>query len=616
MHAWLLLFLRAVPAHDVLLFVPMVGAAAWLVGASEARRTWALTALLAAVLGSALLHLWQTGFVGRNHVFAAGFPISDAGEYYWDAARVLHGLKMASTGSRRPLLAAVLGGVMVLGGGSMKLAHVATLLFWAAGGAFATSAVWRTHGARMGVPLFVLFAMFARRYVGLVHSEGLGAPLGAFAFGLLWRVRLLERQWEHTFYGAVFLQALSLLARPGPFFVLLGLLVYGCARASSGRRIRILLPGVLAIAIAWTIQYVVRKVATTETSYWDLPCILYGLVHGEDGLFVFRQHPELKALSLSAGAARIWGLLWSDLLAQPSLVVRAPAACLASWFYLPQGFFGFVWWTPDDWVLEDRATVQSAIRDHGMAGPLLLWTRTLGVQSLVNTVALGALSIAFVVGVLRGIFAPVWRALRWRWRRGPAPGPLPPFAAMLVGILVSLPLLPPWITEGVQILATVFFPVATFALLSLLPAQAEANAQATAATPAPGVAPAIAAGVLALIAIPHLRPARPPVDPCGTDPMVYLADVDWTSARTFGAPQGARNERDVRENLRVLERNTPELARNLRALPAGEHRIVPVYDACHERVAYVIYPVTSSTTRWTTLRTRPLGSWPFEVGVP
>jgi hypothetical protein len=606
LYAALLLGARWTLWHDALVF-PCVLWLAMRAIEPLRRKTAALALLTAVSLSVGLAYVWMVGYGGRNHVFAGIFALSDAGEYYWDAERVLHGAAMNTGGARRPLFSAVLAGVLRVVGHDIRLTHVLTMLFWSGSGAFAVREVWRTHGHRAATIVFVLFVLFARRYVGFVQSEGLGAPLGALAFGLLWRAHSMKTGWHATFLGALLLQSVALLARPGPIFVILALVFWGVRRADKSERSRLLLQSVGVVAAAFALQHVVRLTTTSAASFSDLPPILYGLIHFEDSRFVWVHNPWLGELGEGARTGAVWTLIGKDLWEHPSLVLLAPLRCLASWFFLPQGLFGFVWLNPDDRALEDARAVKQAIADHGYVGPIVLWVHKLGAYSLVNAVAMAAGGVAFVAALVRA----TWRA--WRARRSDNPPFLVP---VLLGVLASLPLLPPWITEGAQILASVVFFVLTFAVTSFLPPRA-APPDAPAPLGAPRVGPVVVAVLAALVTIVRLAPVRPAAAPCGEGG--YLADVDRFGAVTYGTDSSRPTLADARANVAMLEKNNPDFARAITESLGAPHRIFPAYDACSARMLYIVgdpaQPGDSVAAgeRWIWLRTTPMAQRPLEL---
>jgi hypothetical protein len=597
--------------HDALLFPCALWLAMRAIEPVAARhRTAAIAAVATAFLSIGLFYVWTVGWGGRNHVFGGVFALSDAGEYYWDAERVLHGATMNTGGARRPIFSAVLAGVFRVTGNDIYLAHYLTMLVWALCGAFAVAELWRTHGHRAASIVLVLFILFARRYVGFVQSEGIGAPLGALAFGLLWRVHSLktDARWQPTYLGALLLQSVALLARPGPVFVIFAIMFWGVRRAKKGHRTTLLVQSLGVVAAAFAFQYLVRVTTAGSASFSDLPPILYGLLHGEDSQFVWAQNPSLGELPDSARSGAIWTLLRHDLLESPALIVLAPLRCLATWLYLPQGLFGMVWLNPDDRALENAAAVKQSMTEHGYAGPLLLWVQKLGAYSLVNAVTMALGGIAFIIALLRS----VWKA--WRARRSENP---PFFVAVLLGVLVSLPFLPPWITEGAQILASVFFFVVTFAVTSFLPPRAATIEEAG---EKPFLGPAIVMALVVLVAVARVLPVRPPEAPCRDDG-AYLADVDRSATVAYGTETSRPRLADSRANVGMLEKNNRAFAGALDETLGTPHRIFPAYDACKERMLYVVDDADSAPgrgvgERWRWLTTTPMAQKPLERLTP
>ena len=613
LHAVLLFGARLTLWHDALVFPCVLWLAMYAIEPVRLRhRVLAIAAVATVGLSLGLAYVWLVGWGGRNHVFGGIFALSDAGEYYWDAERVLHGAAMNTGGARRPIFSAVLAGTFRVIGHDIHLAHVLTMVLWAGGGAFAVGEVWRTHGHRAASIVFVLFVLFARRYVGFVQSEGLGAPLGALAFGMLWRVHSMKSRWHATYLGALLLQSVALLARPGPIFVIVAIMFWGVRRAEKSERSKLLLRSIGVVALAFAFQHVVRVTTAGSASFSDLPPILYGLVHGEDSQFVWAHNPWLGALPEDARSAAIWSLVERDLAASPSLIVLAPLRCLATWLYLPQGLFGMVWLNPDDRALENAQAVKQSMTEHGYLGPLFLWVQKLGAYSLLNAVAMAAGGITFIVCLLRA----TWKA--WRARRSEQPAF---FVPILLGVLVSLPFLPPWITEGAQILASVFFFVVTFAVTSFLPPGGTAGPpDETASEPdaAPRLGPAVVVVLAVLVASARLFPVRPPEAPCRDDG-AHLADVDRFGTVSYGTDASRPRLEDARANVVMLEKNNRDFAGAIAETLGAPHRIFPAYDACTSRMLYVVddgEAKPESNDRWVWLRTTPMAQRPLERVVP
>lgn len=610
---WLATFALAL-WHDALLLPLVLWFTLSMTSTSPARfRT--LFTLATLTLAPCLLYVWNVGHAGRHHVFAGLFALSDAGEYYADAERFLHGDLMNSGGARRPLFSLALGALLRLLSNNMHLAHVVTLLAWAASFSFASTQVWRTHGRYVASAVFILLMLFARRYVGFVQSEGLGAPLGALAFGFFWQIEHGGTQRKLPLWMGMALLTLALLARPGPIFIVPALTLWAVKRAEPSSRKKTFMVCVSAISCAALVQTVVRVSTSAVVSYSDLPPILYGLLHNDDAWYITRANPSLAALSPNEAAPAMWSLLRTEALTHPGAVVLAVLRCLASWFYLPQGFFGIVWLNPDDRVLESATSVREAMARYSYAGPIVLWVQTLGLYSFVNAVTMAAGGVLFVLALVRGIARNI---IALQARR------LSLQTMALFGIGLSLPFLPPWITEGAQILASVIaFPIA-LALSDIfrgstdltIPSQDEVHTRVVGIR---GVA--LSLGTLALLVVAtKFSPRRSEQASCDERrPPSHLFDLDRASMVSFGAPGTDIEPARTLENLELLTKVHPSVGNALHGQMGTATDVILGYDMCERRTKYLLAPHSAGAfrdARWEVLKTHALGAVPFEQWVP
>jgi hypothetical protein len=212
----------------------------------------------------------------------------------------------------------------------------------------------------------------------------------------------------------------------------------------------------LAIAAGAAVHEIVLQVAADGMSFADYPAIVFGLIHHQDFTLLTLKHPELAALSGAARAAASWRIVLAEIALHPGLLVIGLLRSFAELFYTPNGLFGFVWRNPDDIVLENGAAVRTAMAQHGLIGPLLLWIAQRGVYSLINAVAMALLALGWVVATIAAMIALFRRPadrfttlLRW----------------VIGGVLVSAPFTPPWITQSHQVqTATLAFLAVTTAL--------------------------------------------------------------------------------------------------------------------------------------------------------
>jgi hypothetical protein len=211
--------------------------------------------------------------------------------------------------------------------------------------------------------------------------------------------------------------------------------------------------------------------------------------------------------------------------------------------------------------------------------------RTLGVYSFVNAIAMALSAVAFVGALGRALV-----------KRARGPRDLLFFA--VGSVLLNLPLLPPWVTEGAQILATAFFWIVAVVANSLAP-----TTSVRAERPLPRVGPIVVGAIAALIVLAKLWPVRLD-DPCRDGEA--LVDADWRSSVTYtGDP-------DRVANVALVARNNPRFAEDIAATLATRQRLFPAYDGCREELVYVLdHERETRLERRMWLRTRPLQQPPL-----
>jgi hypothetical protein len=553
-YAVVLLGLRLVPQHDVVLASVVLFFALRFCE----RRPLGVFAVATVFLALNLAWLWRVGFAGRHHVFGGVIALSDAHGYYEDAVRAFHGLPIARGGVRRPLAIAVLGGILKLTGGHIRLAMIALMFAWAGATACVIREIKRTHGSLASSLVGIAFLFFARRYVGIIQPEGFSGPIGAFAFCMLWRAVSSER-FSLLWAGALLLLTIGLLARPGPFTAVIGVVAWAWrTKALRDRRIAL---GIGAVVLGWGMQKVVQHTMAPSGSFSDMPPILYGMLHGEDHTFLPRTHPGLSGGQTIA-------LVGHELAERPLMLPIALVRCFASHIVLPQGLFGFVFGNPDDRMLEGNA-----------GGALGRWISELGIYSLLNFVVMALVAVAFVIGF-------VWALIRARRKLRDEP-----HVQMLLfaigGAMLSWLLLPPWITEGAQMHVTVitfFFALPAVVFFGRKASVLEVVSDRSYLR----VAIAIPTATLALIALTRILSSDVPRD-AHCEAGHYLAAPDPWARVTFGEhPSPTVAPGDARANIARLKKRNGLIAAELEAGMGRSSEIVPVLDACSGDLYYFL----------------------------
>ena len=416
-------------------------------------------------------------------------------------------------------------------------------------------------------------------------TENLGFPLGALGFILLWRAAGApdeQREQREQRQQAVarlpwlvgsglFLMTFGLVVRAGAFFLLPALTLWAVMTLP---RPRVLFASCVAgIGLGFLFNKGVLATLGSGVAFSDYPPILHGLLHQRDFTYLREVHPELFSLPVAERVSASYAVILQDLWRQPSLALTGPAQAFLDFWGSPHGLFSFVWINPDDHVLENAEVVRSLMQTRGLLGPLLYWREQLGLQSLLNAGAMGALAVVFVLAVLVSLFR-AWRKRHNSWPR------LLLFAA--AGGALSSPLLPGWITETIQTQAVLLPFWAALPGVMLLAKEPEPHRESSDALS--WAAPAVLAVTVTLAGLVRLWPASMPVAPkCGDQ--VFEGKVLGGTLVRVG---GAFPLRQLETNLRFLRRAHGQLVETLTRSARDGSELAVVYDACALRTRVVV----------------------------
>ncbi|HWL89040.1 MAG TPA: hypothetical protein VNO21_24725, partial [Polyangiaceae bacterium] len=548
---------------------------------------------------SFLVHLWTLGYEGRNAVFGGILPLSDSNGFYDDALRLVHGARFLEQSSKRPLFSTVFAALLKVSGSNLRFALLACAVVGAWAVAFAALEVWKSHGAKSAFVVYLILLFFERRWTGFVQTEHFGLPLGVLGFVLVWRAN------EHAAEGpsrqrilaltGLFAIALALMARAGAFFVLPALLLWAARRFTRDRKAfaRTLAWGVLAMVAAYGVHTAVLRMVGKGVTFSDYPAIVYGLVHREDYTYLGEKHPELVDLQVTERVAASWNIVIDDARAHPGLVVIGLVKSGAGLFTSPFGMFSYVWTNPDDAALEDSAKIRAATESDGILGPFVLWRRTFGTYSLLNACAMALIGAGFVLGCLYSLYVVFVRER--------ARAELSLLRHAIVGVVVSAPFTPPWITSGQQV------QTATLAFVAALPAVALLSGlRARDAAPKPTAPPADASArdhldklayvppalvaVLFLLAIwLRARPEAVPACPAsGRRLLLPFPETVVTVTVARSMHFGDKAIDDLRFSLVYLAKHNRDYARDFTAYLRPGTRYLAAYDACDARTKIII----------------------------
>ena len=355
-----------------------------------------------------LLGLWLTG--ASNFAVAGGLvPWSDAGDYYYNAQRLLEGLPLGEFSARRALFVGMLAGLLEVTSRDLQVALLAMVLVNAIAAYGAARAVQRTHGRVAAVVLMLLLFLYYRRIAGTTLTENLGFSLGTLGFTLLWGAAQ-SRATMHAVYGIAVL-TMALNARNGPFLVLPALIVWAafCLCHDGARRWRTgaLAVGIVAAGFAASSALVRTVGVPGGQPFSDFPDTFYGIAAGgKRWVQVYVDHPEVAALPLHDHNREVMRLAWSLIRSQPSGVLLSTVKAYGNFLGLP-GPFHFI-------------------------DPMPPGVENIAYRAILSASALGAM----------------W--MMWRRRSDPHASLL---LAALTGILLSVPFIPPSDSDRLRVYA-------------------------------------------------------------------------------------------------------------------------------------------------------------------
>lgn len=595
---------KVVPRYDcIALVVFLVFIFRELDRATPRARSIGLHGVTVVLLGAFLVHLWTLGYEGRNAVFGGVLPWSDSHDYYGDSLRLLHGERFLEVGSKRPLYSVALAGLLRITNGDLRVCFVIMALVGAWATALAALEVWKTHGWKSALVVYLLLLFIERRWTGFVQTEHFGLPLGAIAFTLIWRAHYAKGPNPRAPYlvlAALFALTMALVARTGSFFVLPALGIWAALRFYRHvvRRLFFLVLAANVVMAGFVLNRAVVSSCGSGVLFSDYPGIVYGMMHDEGFGYLGQKHPELNELPIDQRVKASWGVVKGEAKAKPQLVAGGLLRSGLGLFLDPLGMFGYVWTNPDDFALEDGAKVRAV-------GPLKLWVRENGIYSLFNAAAMGLLGGALVISSVGAVIVLFWKRRRdpelslLRWAYG--------------GILLSAPFLPPSITSGQQT------QTATMAFIAALPAvvfvlQGKKPERST--TRLAWTAPAVGFALIVIVVWMKLAPATPP--PCipSSTPDTVLrvfARTDMIVAEKRSLSFHRNAEKDLRSNFPLLGKHNPELVGSVEPYLKPGTRYVSAYDACDHGTKIVVddehvLPPSANASTWISVQAKPLAT--------
>ncbi|MGF1479233.1 MAG: hypothetical protein ACFB4I_07045 [Cyanophyceae cyanobacterium] len=363
-----------------------------------------------ALFGIQLSGIWRSGLNLSAFVLSGLLTMTDTAGYYSSALNFLEGGTFFDISAWRPLAHGVLATLLGLTRQNLQITIALLVLITAIACFFLAREVQRSHGTIPAVFVLIVTFMYYRVYLGTVSTESLGLALGVLGLAFIWR-GATKSQSNSCLFG-IFLLTLALNTRAGTFFILPALILWGAILFKGSNRFssRFVLGGFSLVLLAFLLNSLIFKLVSSPeaTSFSNFSYSFYGLLVDGNWQTIFKDHPEIMELSNKEATERIYQIIFGILRDDPLSLLRG---CIRAWRV-------FLW---EDFVFDFVATA-----DYN--NPKL-------------NVGLQILSVYGLVSAYRQRYSPIGSLI----------------LASTLGILLSVPFVPPWDAGMRPYMATVSF---------------------------------------------------------------------------------------------------------------------------------------------------------------
>lgn len=283
-----------------------------------------------------LLRLWESAESNYNLVLGL-LPWSDASGYYSDALQLLNGNLLGTFAGDRPLFPALLSGLLWVTGENLKTTLLILALINSLAAFISACQIRDAFGPLVGTGMLYLTHVFYRLFVGTTLTEQLGIPFGLL--GTVFLLRGLQEKKALSFAAGIFTSMLGLLARPGAFFIIPVMLVYGIIAFKKDGRLskRIWIFFLVAAILPWLINSGLRGSLAVDqsVSFGRYSYTLYAQAVGsDDWRQVLLDHPnELAGLNEPEFSREIYRLALQEIGLNPFRLVLSSIRAWADLFF-------------------------------------------------------------------------------------------------------------------------------------------------------------------------------------------------------------------------------------------------------------------------------------------
>ena len=399
-----------------------------------------------------LLRIWQNAASNFNSVLGL-FPWSDASNFYTDALGILHGYLFGTFSGFRPLFSSLLAVLLALTGENLRLVLFLLVLLNAFSAFALALELGKTFGALVGTLSLLFLQIYYRQFAGSTMSEQIGLALGGLALAVLLSA---FREKDFKYYCAgLLLACFAMFVRPGAFFILPAVCLLWLLTQSrpSHRLVRDALLSALILLAVWQLNARISAI-TAGTNSMPLGIFsytLYGQARGGAGWQqFFADFPNLTSATGVDLPRAAYAAAFAEIQRHPAGLLQGILKSYAD-FFSPGMFstFGFV---------------------------------QFGIYALDLGLQIGLL-VCLLIGLVKC----------WLQRANPVCALL---LALTVGVLLSIPFVPPTDSSGMRLYAVTIALPCIFAAFGLsLPVRSRVSPPAPSRSPGAAV---VGLGVIVL----------------------------------------------------------------------------------------------------------------------
>ena len=353
-------------------------------------------AFIFALFAISFVYKWQFAYYD-GQMIGGLIPWSDAAAFNWDAHSLANGSLLSTWGARRPLFPGFLAVLLRTTGGDfiaavIILALINVLAVW-----FVVRIVKQFYGTT-AASFFLIFSFeFYIRFSGVTTSEQLGFAAGNLAFFFLLVGTYMRSLWRILF--GLGLLTLGLNARVGALFILPALILWlGFFFRERMTVWRATGSAIIVVVAVFLLNIILVRVIAQPQSvpFSNYSYTLYGLASGNKGWTqVIRDYPNITE-------QEIMPLAIQKIRSEPTLLLKGMIGSFADYFSSERGAFSFGF----------PGSIYRSIN-------LILW-------------------VLVISGLAYSI--PKW----WEGLQGLT-------LASFLGVLASIPLLPPFDSDGMRV---------------------------------------------------------------------------------------------------------------------------------------------------------------------